>query len=499
MKIVIAADAYKGTMSQLEVSRRMKEAIKGIHPQAELVVKPMADGGEGSLDVLASAADLKREISLYARGPRAEKIKTRFIIIEEDKALIELSEISGLPLLKGERGDPMKRTSYGLGEVIKKALDLGIRKFLVALGGSATNDGGFGMLQSLGVRFYDQAGRPLSKYSEDMLLVDRVDRSGLDQRLEASSFTIISDVKNKLLGKEGATFTFGPQKGIKAGDLAKIDEGMSRYARKSLKAFSLKDNLLEVEGSGAAGGLAFAFLLLAGEIVAGASFIAREIGLEAALRECDLVFTGEGKSDQTTISGKAPIQVAKIAKKYQLPCILVSGVIEDQDLLEKYFTKVYSIVDQQTTKSESMDRPGSTLMNKMKKIIKETISLKKQIHTEKAPAAIGPYSQAIEAGDFVYVSGQLGLNPETRELEEGIEAQTKQMMENAKVILEEAGLSLGQVVKCTIYLSSMDHFATVNEIYASYLEEPYPARVAIEVSRLPNDGLVEMDLIAYKK
>lgn len=125
--------------------------------------------------------------------------------------------------------------------------------------------------------------------------------------------------------------------------------------------------------------------------------------------------------------------------------------------------------------------------------------MKKQIHTDKAPQAIGPYSQAIEAGDFVYVSGQLGLDPETRKLKEGIEAQTKQMMENAKLILEEAGLSFDNAVKCTIYLTSMDDFATVNEIYASYFNEPYPARVAIEVCRLPNDGLVEMEVIAYKK
>jgi|SRR5699024_10486979 len=125
--------------------------------------------------------------------------------------------------------------------------------------------------------------------------------------------------------------------------------------------------------------------------------------------------------------------------------------------------------------------------------------MKRHIHTDKAPAAIGPYSQAMEAGDFVYVSGQLGLNPETRSLEEGIEAQAKQMMENAKVILAEAGLTLADAVKCTIYLASMDDFSTVNEVYASYMEEPYPARVAIEVSRLPNDGLVEMDVIALKK
>lgn len=208
---------------------------------------------------------------------------------------------------------------------------------------------------------------------------------------------------------------------------------------------------------------------------------------------------GVGNSERGTISGKAPSFVAKLAKKHEKPCILVSGVIKDESILLDYFSKVYSLVDEHHTLEEAHNQPMKTLTNRMKRIIKETIIMKKVYHTDKAPAAIGPYSQAVEAGDFVYVSGQIGVDPETRELADGIEAQANQMFENAKVILDEAGLTFNNAVKCTVYLASMDDFTTVNEIYASYFDEPYPARVAIEVSRLPNNALVEMDIIAYRK
>lgn len=499
MKILVAPDSYKGTMSQTEAGIAMKRALLQVNPNLDIVVKPMADGGEGTLDVLASHSKNVQEVTLPVPGPLGKKIMSKFIIIKGKTAVIEVAEVLGLPLIQGSLDDVGNRTSYGLGEIIIKALDLGIRKFLIGLGGSATNDGGFGMLQALGVKFLDQEGNCLSEYSKDLYKVDRVQLTRLDPRIKESDFTIMSDVANPLYGERGATAIFGPQKGIKNCDIVNIDKSMEKYAHIVLKKFSPHRNLATKKGAGAAGGLGFALSLLGGQIVDGASFIAKHLNLEESIKESHFVFTGEGKSDATTISGKAPAYVAKLAKKYNIPCILVSGRIEKKQLLMNYFTKVYSLVDDKTRVEIAMDHPEQTLVNKMKKIVKETIIMKKQIHTEKAPAAIGPYSQAIEAGDFVYVSGQLGLNPETRELEEGIEAQTKQMMENAKIILAEAGLSLADAVKCTIYLSSMDHFSIVNEIYASYMEEPYPARVAIEVSRLPNDGLVEMDVIAYKK
>lgn len=373
MKILLAPDSYKGTMTQIEAGNAMKRALLQVNPTLDIVVKPMADGGEGTLDVLASHSKDLEEVTLPVTGPLGRKILSRFIILKGKTAVIEVAEVIGLPLIQGSLEDVGNRTSYGLGEIIIKALDLGIRKFLIGLGGSATNDGGFGMLQALGVEFLDKKGDCLSEYSQDLYKVDRVQLTRLDPRIKESDFTIMSDVANPLYGKRGATAIFGPQKGIKNSHIANIDKSMEKYAHIVLKKFSPHINLAMKRGAGAAGGLGFAFLLLGGQIVDGASFIAKYMNLEESLKESQLVFTGEGKSDATTISGKAPAHVAKLAKKYQIPCILVSGRLEKKQLLRNYFTKVYSLVDDQTRAERAMNHPEETLVNKMKKIGKETI------------------------------------------------------------------------------------------------------------------------------
>jgi len=374
MRIVIAPDSYKGTMSQLEVCRAMEQAISVVLPDVELISKPMADGGEGSLAVLMQGESSIRESSLLVTGPSGEGLETKLVLLEDQTALIEVAEVIGLPLVEKKSISHQDLTSFGLGQLIQAALDAGARKFLVGLGGSASNDGGFGMLQALGVKFLDDRGQLLGKYTRDLARLATIDLSEIDSRLSESHFIIMSDVSNPLCGAQGATAIFGPQKGIKKEEIQAIDKVMNRYGQRMLDSQRLPESLMEQEGAGAAGGLGFAFLWLGGEIVDGAEFIARETKLEEAIKRSDYVFTGEGKSDSTTISGKAPMQVANLAKKYQLPCILVSGSVEEKEQLMNYFTKVYSLVDDQVSVDMAINHPEQILINKMKTIIKETMT-----------------------------------------------------------------------------------------------------------------------------
>lgn len=373
MRVIIAPDSFKGTLTQIEVATYMKEAFSSVFPQAKVITKPMADGGEGTLDVIKRNVPNVKEVHTNVTGVLGEVIEAKYLIIDEDIALIEVANIIGLPSVKNVKENPLKRTTYGVGEVLLHALTLGIRKFYIALGGSATNDGGLGFLQALGVDLFDEQKEPLSIYNDALLYVHNASIEGLDKRLEDCTFTILRDVRNPLYGEHGAIFTFGPQKGIEEKDLPMLDRNMKKYANVMTKAFHRPQDIAKEAGTGAAGGLGFAFSLLGGKRVDGASFVAKQIRLEEAVKTATLVITGEGGSDQETVIGKAPGFVAKLAQKYKIPCILVSGTIEQERTLLQHFTKVYSLVDKTTTKEQAINQPVETLVNKIKSIAKEII------------------------------------------------------------------------------------------------------------------------------
>lgn len=373
MKIVVAPDAFKGTLTQMAAAKAMKQAIVACNPNTNVIMKPMADGGEGTFGVLLNSSFEREVPSLWVTGPLGRSVQTHIGVVNEDTVIIEVAKIIGLPLVKNEIRNPSITTTYGVGEAILFALDRGIRKFMIGLGGSATNDGGFAMLQALGARFQDRGGRDVSMYGSSLTDIHSVDLSLLDHRLKECTLDIISDVTNPLYGESGATRIFGPQKGIINDQVSLFDQAMRNYADLVLECKNSPHELAYHQGAGAAGGLGFAFLLIGGKLVSGASFIAKTIELEKNIQQASLVITGEGKSDAGTILGKAPGYVANVAKKHGVPCLLISGTIRDRPLLADNFTYVYSLVDESISKQVAMESPRKILFEKTKQIIKERI------------------------------------------------------------------------------------------------------------------------------
>ncbi|HLR66537.1 MAG TPA: glycerate kinase [Virgibacillus sp.] len=506
MKIVVAPDAYKGTLTQVDAANIIKNAIMEVDATHNVVIKPMADGGEGMLDALLRAIPDSKRLPVKVTGPLGRKIETCIGVVYEDTAVIEIASMAGLPFVPKDSRDPYKTTTYGIGEAIRIALDKQFRKFIIGLGGSATNDGGFGMLMSLGATFKNSRGEHVGIFGEHLLEIETIHLETLDPRLASCTIRVATDVENPLCGQNGATFVFGPQKGANRQQIEYLDQAMGNYSKRMQKTNSLSLSLDKEPGAGAAGGLGFAFMAMGGKLLSGAKLISEVIELEDEIKHADLVISGEGESDTQTLDGKAPGYVAALARKYHVPSMLISGnvTVEDRSALLDQFTEIHTLINGTFSKKQAMNKPKMVLFNRTKEIFKYIqnqggITMVKAIHTEDAPAAIGPYSQAIEAGNFVYVSGQIGIDPQTKEVEGGIEKQTKQVLENLKAILTEAGTDFSEVVKFTIYLDSMDDFATVNDIYGGYLQEPYPSRATVEVGGLPKGALVEMDVVVYKK
>lgn len=370
MNIVIAPDSYKGTLSQVEVAYQMKKAILKMWPNSHIVLKPMADGGEGTLDALLAAVEDYEVVSLSVTGPLGKPIKASFGILYGDTVVIEVASIVGLYHLPQEKRHPYHTSTYGIGEVIKFFLDEGYRKFLLALGGSATNDGGIGLLQALGVslkRNNEMLTRPA--FGKNLLTVETVDVQTIDRRIWKSEITIASDVNNPLCGKSGATYIFGPQKGLQRDELEITDQKMYQYATILETSFKSDRSYIDKPGAGSAGGLGFALLHLGGKMISGAEIIGKMNGLEESIAEANIVFTGEGKSDIQTLYGKAPGYVAKLAKIYDVPCILISGSLDAVKALKEHFTMVYALVDEHVSLEQALKKPKEILNCKMRQIL----------------------------------------------------------------------------------------------------------------------------------
>lgn len=330
MKIIAAPDAFKGSLTAREACEAMARAAKNVFPSARIIRMPAADGGEGTLDVLLSAGGSRRQTTV--RGPLGTAAAADIGIIG-DTAVIELAQASGLLLIAQQDADPMKTSTYGTGELIRFALDLGFRKLIVALGGSATNDGGTGMLEALGVRFFDKSSKRLHMNGAALAKIAEIDVSALDPRLKETEIRIASDVDNPFIGKNGASYVFGPQKGADEECLRLLEEGMRHFADLTCEITAVR--LHGRAGAGAAGGSAGALIAYCGaELASGISTVLEVIRFEEALENADFILTGEGRTDQQTLYGKALSGIAALAKKHHVPVHVISGSVDRSAAVE---------------------------------------------------------------------------------------------------------------------------------------------------------------------
>jgi glycerate kinase len=346
MKIVIAPDSFKGSLSAAEAAAAIERGIKRYLPQSETFKVPMADGGEGTLDCLIAATN-GREIQVIVTGPLGKPILAKYGIIEpHSTAVIEMASASGICLLTEEQRNPLLTTTYGTGELIKHALDAGCRRFILAIGGSATNDGGAGMLQALGMQLKDPSGKSIDIGGASLQYISVIDESTFDSRIAESRFLLACDVQSPFIGPNGATRIYGPQKGA----TLEMVENLERYMTSWADVIAIKTGVQihQMPGAGAAGGLGGAFLtFFPVEMRRGIDVVIQYSRLSDHLHDADLVFTGEGRIDAQTASGKTPMGVAQEASKFNVPTIALAGSIGKgiEDLYPHGIISIHSIVN----------------------------------------------------------------------------------------------------------------------------------------------------------
>lgn len=367
MNIVVAPDSFKGSLDSIQASEIMKKAILDVNDKHTITMKPMADGGEGTIDALM--ASTKGElVSVECTGPLGMRINTNYAIVHSKTAIIEFANIAGLIQVPINQRNPDFTTSFGLGEVILAALDKGCTSFVIGLGGSSTNDGGLGMLLALGMKAWDEVGVGVGPYGVDLPKIKQVSFTEMDPRLAKVTVKVACDVDNPLCGKRGASEVYGPQKGATKEQVQKFDHALYNFG--NIIESTLDKTLIDVPGAGAAGGVGFALLAIGAHLVSGAELLADAMNLEEAIQQADLVITGEGQSDEQTLYGKAPGYIASLADKHKVPAILISGSLcGDLDILRKRFSGCLSIVNKPLTLEECMDQAENLLYEQTKQVI----------------------------------------------------------------------------------------------------------------------------------
>ena len=406
MKAIIAIDSFKGSMDSLEAGMAAAEGLRAAYPEAETLVYPLADGGEGTVQALVNGLSGKLE-KVAVTGPLGELVECEYGILANDAgaapAIIEMAGAAGVTLLMPEQRNPLYTTTYGVGEVIKDAIAKGCRKFIVGIGGSATNDCGIGMLQALGAEFLDEGGKQVSFGAAGVEKIASIDTNKMLPELDGCQFRIACDVDNPLYGEKGCSHIFGPQKGATPEMVEEMDGWIKRFAgltaeyfaqsgnrdeqtnhKTQAKNVNITSNLQDIKppqpafsspdypGCGAAGGLGFAFrAFLHGQLEPGISIVLEEIKIEKAIQEGDIVITGEGRLDGQTVMGKAPIGVAKLAKKYGKPVLAFAGsVTEEADACNAAgIDAFFPILRQVATLVEAMD--PETARRNMKKTVEQ--------------------------------------------------------------------------------------------------------------------------------
>lgn len=366
MKVVIAPDSYKESMSALTAADCIRQGIQKVFPKAECLLVPMADGGEGTAECLMHDQQGEK-ISCHVTDPLGEKIEADYIWIEKTKtAVIEVAKACGIMLIPPEAKDPDVATSYGVGELICHALEKECREIILTLGGTVSNDGGSGMLLALGGKFLKENGESIALGARELGEIARVDLSEPIRLLEDVKVTVLCDVKNRLLGEEGATYVFGPQKGVTREMLPRLEEGMRHYSQMVSQAIGR--DISSMEGSGAAGGLGFAlFAVSSARFCSGADYVMKSLRLEEKIENCDFVITGEGSIDAQSLQGKVPVQVAHLSKKYGKPVYVFVG--RQSGSMEKFYENGVTAVFTILRSLKSMDQ----VLNDAEKNLKCTV------------------------------------------------------------------------------------------------------------------------------
>ena len=330
MKIILAPDSFKGNLTSLEVATAFEKGIKRVLPRAKCIKVPMADGGEGTVQSLVDGVGGKF-IRKRVVGPAGNTVSARYGLLYDGKtAVIEMAEASGLPLVSGKNKNPLKTTTYGTGELILDAAKKGAKKIIVGLGGSATNDGGVGMAQAIGIRFLNKQGKVISDYGSGGMLkkIASIDNKGVDPLLKKIKIIVACDVNNTLCGKSGASYVFAPQKGATPAMVRVLDENL-RHLGKIIKQ-SLRKNVTKLKGSGAAGGLGAGLIAFTeARMKSGIEIVINASNICKYMENADLVITGEGRVDTQTAFGKTPSGIAKAARKYHIPTVVIGGGITD--------------------------------------------------------------------------------------------------------------------------------------------------------------------------
>lgn len=360
MKIVIALDSFKGSLTSLEAGAAVRDAVLRLDSTAEVIVKPLADGGEGTVQAFSGREDAE-VISVTVNDPLMKPVTARYCILRDTgTAVMEMAAASGITLISPGERNPMKTTTCGVGEMIADAVKRGCRRFIVGIGGSATNDGGTGMLTALGFRFLDKNGNPVVPGAEGLRDLYEIRTENVIPGLKDCIFNIACDVKNPLCGERGCSRVFAPQKGAKPEDIALMDRWLGNYAEIAKTVSETSDE--NAEGAGAAGGLGFAFLsFMNARLKSGIKLILEEINLRDAIKDADIVVTGEGCIDAQTVMGKAPIGVAGLAKEYGKRVIAFAGcVTEDAEICNEHgIDAFFPIVRGVTTLEEALDRDNA--------------------------------------------------------------------------------------------------------------------------------------------
>ena len=383
MRIVVAPDSYKGSVSALGVAQAMEWGIRRVFPDAEVRKIPIADGGEGTVEALVAAThgSLRR---MDVTGPFGERIAAHWGILGDGQtAVVEMAAASGLPLVPEERRDPRIATTRGTGELLRAALDAGLREILIGIGGSATNDGGVGMAQSLGVKFLDADGRELPDGGAALSRLARIDLSGLDPRLKDCRITVACDVDNPLCGPRGASAVFGPQKGATPEIVAELDAALSHFS--SIARQATGRAVAELPGAGAAGGLGAGLMFFSpAKLLPGVEIVLEAFNFVGVVEGAAFVMTGEGRTDFQTAFGKAPVGVAKVAKQCKVPVFCLSGGLGDGagDVLAQGIDAVMSICDRPLTLDTCMKTGGALIESAAERLCRIVRAVRTDWHDE---------------------------------------------------------------------------------------------------------------------
>jgi len=356
MKILLATNYLKGSLSAIEAANIIEKAALSLDKEMKIEKIPIADGGDGTLDAIKLYTDFEEKISQVS-DPLGRKVSAKWLVINHngDKtAVIEAAQACGLSLLKPEEYNPLKTTTFGVGELINQAAKNDCKKIIITIGGSSTNDGGAGILQALGIKLFDKNNNSISQGGEELKNLESIDISSLNPKLKDVKILVACDVKNPLCGKNGASYVYAPQKGANPEQVEILDENLSKFADITLK--TIDHDYKNFPGTGAAGGISFALKsFLNAELIDGFSFIADISRLEEKIKNSNLVITTEGRLDSQTLAGKAPFQVAQLAKKYNIPTIIIAGSVEQGLNLENSgITKVFSITNGSISMEDSI-------------------------------------------------------------------------------------------------------------------------------------------------